>query len=157
MKYIKRLVFSTLLLILFSSCNFDRKAWSSEDSWYNPWNSDYSEWTEVEDSLIIIINLDKMDLAEKLLENSSVVKLSNEECYYFLSDSSYKQKNNEYLVRAVYLQNFTKGYSIYNNEDTLIITHGSLGKEAVEMKHHALILNLPFQPKKLYSECYMDE
>ncbi len=156
MKNIKPLFIIIILVLFYFSCH-DRRAWTSRDPWYNPKNGNSSDFSRVEDTLIKIINLDKLATAEELLKDSPIVKLSNEQSYYFLSDTTEKYNLDKYLIRAVYLRFYNKGYSVYQNKDTLIVFHGILGNRPESMNHHALIIELPYYPRVLFTDCYMDE
>ena len=53
-----------------------------------------------------------------------------------------------YLIRAIYGQGGTGGYSLYRIGSALWISHGSLGSPA--MNRSALIVNLDFEPTNIY-------
>jgi hypothetical protein len=156
MKTITSLFIIVILVLFYLSCH-DRRAWTSADPWYNPKNGNSSNFLKVEDTLIKIIELNKLAAAEKLLKDSPIVKLSKEQSYYFLSDSTGRYNSDKYLIRAVYLRFYNKGYSVYQNKDTLSVFHGTLGHRPVPMNHHALIVELPYFPKVLFTDCFMDE
>jgi hypothetical protein len=62
-----------------------------------------------------------------------------------------------FLVRAVYYNPGTGGFSAYMENGKLLVQHHCLGKKSVPMKRTALVMALPEAPKEVYVGCGMDE
>ena len=54
-----------------------------------------------------------------------------------------------YLVRAIFENGGTGRFTIYRNGDALIVHHGSLGRPHIKFPL-ALVVNLDFQPRRIY-------
>lgn len=60
-----------------------------------------------------------------------------------------------FLVRAVFLNRDTGGFTVTPVWSDLLVEHGSLGRSAVPMKRQALIVRLPQKPETVFVSCSM--
>jgi len=151
---------SFLISIVAISCNGNKHAFTTQDSWYKPPPSSVTMqgWNVVEDSLVYLVPATKIELAESILNKIDIAELNNTQVAEILGNQTIlTNQNNCYLLRAVYLGSPKHGFRVHNTNDSIVIIHGSLGHEAVPMKHTALIVPLIQKPNVLFTQCFRDE
>ena len=60
-----------------------------------------------------------------------------------------------FLVRAMYMKH--GGFSVYYENDRLLVLHGTMGASDVPVKHSALLIALPDKPSDVCVHCRMVE
>lgn len=138
----------------------DRRAWTGEDGWYRPVDSSFAgtEWQPIPDEQVWEVRDSLQARMQERLAEHPVVPLSRQEAAAAVE--GYKAGGDSlqpYLVRALYLNYGTGGFSLYRSGTSLAAVHSSLGKSAVPMKRRALVILLPVPPQELYIEVFMDE
>ena len=149
-----------VLLFICCGCGDNHRAWTSTDSWFNPppIAIDFNTGNEVSDSLVITVLPTAIESAESLLSNATFVELNAIKASEFAGRQIFASAQNRiYLLRSVYLGSPVKGFTVQISRDTLLVSHGSLGHEAVPMKRHALIVLLNRSPRAVFNNCYRDE
>ena len=143
-----------------SSTQDSHKAWSTEDSWYKApasginWGNE-KRFTDVKFQEVTGAMEPN---AEKLLKQKSIVLLSLTQARTFTGNQFKPTKaKRPYLVRAVYLNKETGGFSVFLDGNKLIVSHDSLGHSAVPMKRQALVVSLSAQPAQVFVTCGMAE
>lgn len=138
----------------------DRMARTGEDGWYRPVDSSFAEaeWERIPDEQVWEVRDSLQARMQERLAEHPVVPLSRQEAAAAVEgDKAGGDSLKPYLVRALYLNYGTGGFSLYRSGTNLLAVHGSLGKSAVPMKRRALVLLLPVPPQKLYIEVFMAE
>ena len=96
--------------------------------------------------------------AEAMLKQKSVVRLSAVQATGFVGGNlKAVSGKTPFLVRALYLNEGTGKFMVYQRGKRLWITHGSLGNSAVPMKRQALVIFLKTRPTQVFVDCSMDE
>jgi hypothetical protein len=154
----QHILLATLLFVVASYACAGNRAWTREDTWYAepemalPWDA------ELEYELISSVPSSELALAEQLLESRSWRRLSVAEVAELLGkDANTRTGKHLYLLRAVYLNAKTGGFSVRHNNGIVHVHHSSLGRRAVPMKRGAVIVPLKSDPESVYVTCSMDE
>jgi hypothetical protein len=135
-----------------------RRAWTTEDSWYNPPSQgalvgqgqtlDRARMHEVVES--------RHAEAEELLEDVSIGELSDEQAAGFIGQELPEAAGTKpYLTRGVYLARGTGSFSVTVYEDRLVVHHGSLGSGGYPMSRQTLVLQLERIPAEVFVTCSM--
>lgn len=156
-----RMIYYIILLSIlfgFGCAGVDGSAWTVKDSWYNapkeknlvPWNWAEKEFYETKQAT--------QKEAQALLEKRQIVKISIGQLNYFAKQQVQAVENYAfYIVRGVFLNEETGGFSIFIEGKRLWVYHGSLGHFPVPMKRKALIVSLDQMPDEVFVTCMMDE
>jgi len=98
----------------------------------------------------------KQSDAERLLQDVAIVELTDQQAAEFIGQALPEAPGTKpYLVRGVYLNRETGGFSVYILEDQLLIRHSSLGSSPSPMKRQALVLQLERRPAEVFVTCSM--
>lgn len=154
----QHILLATLLFVVaFCACAGNR-AWTHIDPWYAepemalPWDA------ALEYELISSVPSAELELAEQLLESRPWRRLSVAEVAGLLGkDANIPTGKPLYLLRAVYLNAETGGFSVLHKDGIVHVHHSSLGRRAVPMKRGAVIVPLKGDPESVYVTCSMDE
>ena len=142
-------------------CTSDRRAWTTQDSWYNappPETPRRGEWEQLDRARIHEVLESRELQAEELLQDVSIVEVTAEQAAELIGATLPDQPDTQpYLTRGVYLNGGTGSFSVYLLEDQLLVHHGSLGHRAVPMKRQALVLQLEQEPQDVFVTCSMAE
>lgn len=91
----------------------------------------------------------KLDAALRDLTSEAVVALSCVEARWFAGvHYECTAGHTAYLIRAVYGQGETGGYSLYQFDESLLVQHSSLGSPLYHRA--ALVVNLPSPPRRVF-------
>ena len=135
-------------------------AWSSVDPWYRrpSGRSDFYHGERIPASDIIEISAAHRSAAEELLRDADCVEITAARAKE-LTGRSLSPANGKslYLVRAVYLNRETGGFTATSAENELLVHHGCMGGSAVPMKRTALVIPLPQKPRTVFVDCSMAE
>ncbi len=143
-----------------SSTQDSHQEWSTQDSWYKTPTSGI-DWSHEE--RFVEVKFQEVTgatepKAESLLKQKSIVQLSLAQARTFTGNQFKPTKaKRPYLVRAVYLNKETGGFSVFLDGNKLIVSHDSLGHSAVPMKRQALVVSLSAQPSQVFVTCGMAE
>jgi hypothetical protein len=155
---VKLLVACVLLGGILIGCSSQRRAWTTEDSWYNPPSSGTPVWTwpHLDRERLHEVVETKEAEAEQLLDDVAVVELTSDEASEFIGEVLPEVPGTKpYLTRGLYLGRGS--FSVHVFEDQLAVTHGSLGRRALPMKRQALVLQLERAPAEVFVTCSMAE
>jgi len=138
--------------------HYSSPIWTSKDSWYSPSPPSYGS----HDVLISRNQFHELDsvhaeMGMKMLENVSVIPLTRKQSADFGVTLTQGDSLKPYLVRALSLDKGTGGYSPSMTGDTLLISHGSLGRGPGEMHRNCLIVELKTEPHVVYVEVSLAE
>ncbi|MHC4431859.1 MAG: hypothetical protein ACYTBS_08475 [Planctomycetota bacterium] len=154
----QHILLATLVFVVAFCACVGNRAWTREDSWYTepelalPWDA------ELKYELISSVPSSGLALAEQLLESRSWRRLSVAEVMELLGkDADTPTGKHLYLLRAVYLNAETGGFSVRHKDGIVHVHHSSLGRRAVPMKRGAVIVPLNSDPENVYVTCSMDE
>lgn len=139
-------------------CGCVQRAWTTEDSWYNPPPEGIVnvDWQELDRARLHEVLESKEAEAEELLEDVSVVELTSEQTADFIGNELPEVPGTKpYLTRGVYLAKGTGSFSVWFFEDQLLVTHGSLGSGGYPMSRQALVLQLEQAPAEVFVTCWM--
>jgi len=156
---VKALLTYFLLGGMLISC-IPQRAWTTEDSWYNPppEGTPGRQWSELDRTRIHEVTESKEPDAERLLQDASIVELTDQEAVELIGKALPDAPGTKpYLTRGLYLNRGTGRFSVYILEDQLVVHHGSLGSSAVPMKRQALVLQLEQSPVEVFVICSMAE
>jgi hypothetical protein len=157
---VKGLFICILLSGMLTSCS-QQRAWTTEDSWYNPPPSEsplYWTWPELDRTRIYEVTESKEPDAERLLQDASIVALTDQEAIELIGKALPDAPGTKpYLTRGLYLNRGTGRFSVYILEDQLVVHHGSLGSSPVPMKRQALVIQLEQSPVEVFVTCSMAE
>jgi hypothetical protein len=157
MKFIKYITLISLVFLLGCIAQ-DRSAWTDKDTWYNaptdnglePWNWDEKQFYEVKPA--------SQKEVQYLLNEKQIIQIPLKQANKFSKQQIQKVENYDYfLVRGVFLNEYTGSFIIYSKGKQLWIYHGSLGHSPVSMKRKALIVALDQMPDEIFVTCMMDE
>jgi hypothetical protein len=140
-----------------ASC-ISRRAWTTEDSWYNPPSQGAlaGQGQGLDRARIHEVVESRQPEAEELLENVSIVELTDEQAAGFIGQALPEVAGTKpYLSRAVYLARGTGSFSVTVYEDQLVVHHGSLGSGGYRMGRQALVLQLERAPAEVFVTCSM--
>jgi hypothetical protein len=135
-----------------------RRAWTTEDSWHNPPSQGalVGEGQRLDRARIHEVVESKQTEAEELLEDVSIVELTDEQAAGFVGQALPAAAGTKpYLARAVYLARATGSFSVIVYEDQLVVHHGSLGSGGYRMGRQALVLQLERAPAEVFVTCSM--
>jgi hypothetical protein len=135
-----------------------RRAWTTEDPWYNPppQGALVGEGQRLDRARIHEVVESRHAEAEELLEDVSIVELTDEQAAAFVGQALPKAAGTKpYLTRAVYLARGTGSFSVTVYEDRLAVHHGSLGSGGYPMGRQALVLQLERAPAEVFVTCSM--
>jgi hypothetical protein len=133
-----------------------RRAWTTEDSWYNPPSQGalVGQGQGLDRARIHEVVESRQAEAEELLEDVSVVELTHERAAEFISQELPEAAGAKpYLIRGVYLARGTGSFSVTIYEDQLVVHHGSLGSGGYRMGRQALVLQLERAPAEVFVTC----
>jgi len=133
-----------------------RRAWTTEDPWYNPPSQDalVGQGQRLDRARIHEVVESKKAEAEELLENVSTVELTDEQATAFVGQTLPEAAGTKpYLARAVYPARGTGSFSVSVYEDQLMVHHGSLGSGGYPMGRQALVLQLEHAPAEVFVTC----
>ena len=158
MKSIAYYLILVQLLFLYSCSLKTNSAWTSLDTWYNePTQTEITPW-EWEEIKYYEVNSSLQEEAQSHLINDSIKEITKKQITNYLNQTPTINKISKFfLVRAVYLNEYTGSFNVYRNNNELWVYHGSLGKYPVPMKRRALIVMLKQKPEVVYITCMMDE
>jgi hypothetical protein len=159
---VKGKVFLTVVLLcgFLAGCAHDRRAWTSEDGWYNPHPSGtrLAEWEPLEHGRIHEVSEGQRAAAEDLLREASYVVLTPDQAADLLGQSLPSVAGTQpVLVRGLVLNRATGGFSVYVLEDRVTVYHRCLGRSAVPMTRQPLVLQLERPPTTVYVAVSMAE
>jgi len=98
----------------------------------------------------------KQAKAEELLEDVSIVELTDEQAAEFIGEPLPEAPGTKpYLTRGVYLARGTGSFSVTIYEGQLVVHHGSLGSGGYRMGRQALVLQLERAPAEVFVTCSM--
>jgi hypothetical protein len=149
--------FVGLSVLAAGGCRLDERAWTKADSWYRPTDGravarDGAELPVHE------VQEGRIPAACSRLENASWVTLEPDDASDLVGTALTPAAGQQfYLVRAVFLNRGTGGFSAWRANECLYVHHGSLGHFPVPMKRTALVLELDRAPKDVYISCSMAE
>lgn len=148
---------SLLLAFVLEACG--HRAATEIDSWARSSSGvDFTKAKLLDNSGVQLVPERMESEAETMLSDVGCVELSPEQVHHFLGRSlSPVPGNKPYLVRGVYLNPATGGFSVKVLDDKLRVHHSCLGSSAVPMKRQALIVQLERMPKEVYVGCSMAE
>lgn len=155
----KALLSLFLTLVLFGCGR--QKAWTTEDSWYNPPPEEkarLSDWQRVDASRVYEVIEPKIAEAEVLLAEVPFVQLSEREAVAFAGKELGEAPGTRpYLVRGLYLNRITGKFIVYTKDGQLRVHHGSMGRQAVPMQRQPLVVQLEQTPAAVYVTVSMVE
>lgn len=134
-------------LFLFSNLVVARSDWVND-----PIGSctQRSELKKIDVSDVAEVQHSRFEVAKQKLQNLSIVEVTENLASWY---SGRKIQNSGearfYLVRAVFGHGGTGGFSVFNCDGNLLISHHSLGNRQ-EPKESALIVKLTSPPKNVY-------
>jgi hypothetical protein len=137
-----------------------RRAWNTEDPWYNPPSQGVlvGDGQRLDRARIHEVIESRHAEAEERLEDVSIVELSDEQAAAFIGQALPEAAGTKpYLARAVYLARATGSFSVTVYEDRLVVHHGSLGSGGYPMSRQALVLQLERAPAEVFVTCSMAE
>jgi hypothetical protein len=121
--------------------------------WYRPSSEAPPglEWQELDPARVHRVVKDKQPEAIERLEEVAVVELTAEQAAEYVGEPLPEVPGaRPYLVRS--LVKFLPGtYSVGVADGHLDVSHGSLGREPVQMSRHALVLQLDRKPDEVYT------
>jgi hypothetical protein len=135
-----------------------RRAWTTEDSWYNPPSQGalVGQGQGLDRARIHEVVEPRQAEAEELLADISIVELTDEQAAGFIGQELPEAAGTKpYLTRAVYLARGTGSFSVTIYEDQLTVHHGSLGSGGYHMGRQALVLQLERAPAEVFVTCSM--
>lgn len=135
-----------------------RRAWTTEDSWYNPPPTEalVGQGQRLDRARIHEVLESKQAEVEELLEDVSVVELTDEQAVEFVGQELPEVAGTKpYLTRGVYLARETGSFPVTVYEDQLVVHHGSLGSGGYPMGRQALVLQLERAPAEVFVTCSM--
>jgi hypothetical protein len=135
-----------------------RRAWTTEDSWYNPPSQEVlvGDGQRLDRARIHEVVESRHAEAEELLEDVPIVEISDEQAAAFVGQALPEASGTKpYLTRAVYLARGTGSFSVTVYEDRLVVHHGSLGSGGYRMGRQALVLQLERAPGEVFVTCSM--
>ena len=150
-KIIKALIFVNIVVQL-SSCGYIKMITTKVE---------YHDWFEVPNDLdqsgFEIIPISYVEVKPSYLEESinrlfykKYIILSNDEVSMLTGK---KTSEKAILIRALYFNYSTGGYTLYkNNNNSIFLTHDSLSKSS-KMKKHAIVLYVDEYPSRVYVGC----
>jgi hypothetical protein len=147
------------LVLILCGCG-GRRAWTTEDSWYRPRpaGTPAAISDRVDAARVYEVVETWHAEAEALLAEIPILEITDQQAAEFAGQELTDAPGTRpYLVRGVYLNRGTGGWSIRIAGDELVVHHGSLGRSAVPMKRQALILQLERAPAQVYVTCSMAE
>jgi hypothetical protein len=133
-----------------------RRAWTTEDSWYNPPSQGalVGQGQTLDRARIHEVAESRQAEAEELLEDVSIVEISDEQAAGFIGQALPEVAGTKpYLSRAVYLARGTGSFSVTVYGDQLAVHHGSLGSGGYRMGRQALVLQLERAPAEVFVTC----
>jgi hypothetical protein len=157
---------AVILLIggLAAACGSDRRMWTEEDSWHHKVPPEerharlLSPAHQVPPDRFTEVPTEAFPKAETLLTDTSIVRLNEGDLEQLgLATDQFAAGAELYLVRAVYLNPYTGAFMVAQRSDTLVVHHGSLGRQAAPMARTALVVALDRQPSIVYVETTMGE
>lgn len=152
------IILLSFILISSGCATSNRSAWTTKDSWYSYPDKRISAAWEFEEIAFSEVKYKYEADAIKLLESSQIHEISKEKMLEFAQTPlKYNKNMNFYLVRALYLNKGTGGFSVSAQGNQLWVSHGSLGHSAVPMSRTALVIALKEKPQDIYITCSMDE
>jgi hypothetical protein len=96
--------------------------------------------------------------AESMLLEAPAVRLPPEQAMSFASLSEDSVNGGmPYLIRGVVLNEGTGRFSIYFDATSVLVSHDSLGGQAVPMRRRAVVAVLPDAPTEVFVTCGMAE
>jgi hypothetical protein len=140
--------FFLLIVILLSSFS---SAEENASNWLSSPPKDFLFQNQIPlESVHEIIVSKKENAFLVYLNKKPFVEISADEAKSF-THVEFSKKDNEhiYLLRAVYTNGNTGYFYLYRNENSLLVSHQSLGK-STGLHQSALVVTLSFQPSSLY-------
>lgn len=134
--------------------------WTTKDSWYRPATTDpyIEKANELPDKEVYKVTSVMLPKAEAMLKQKSLVQLSTAQAKGFVGGNLKAVSGKiPFLVRAVYLNEGTGKFMVYQRGKCLWVTHGSLGHSAVPMKRQVLVVFLKVRPTQVFVDCSMAE
>jgi hypothetical protein len=136
-------------LLLLAGCREPR---FHEDAWYRPPTREVSAECGSASSLSFHEVPLGDDLAKRL-DQAAWVEVSDAEVGTLLGEAPPAAGLRHFVVRALYLQKATGGYSVKACGGRLLVHHGSLGHHAVPMRRAALLVELEEPPAEVFVSC----
>jgi hypothetical protein len=138
-----------------------RRSFTTGDPWYTGLPSEgplYWTWPELDPERIYEVVESKHPDAERLLEDVSILELSDEQAAEFVGVALPGAPGTRpYLTRGLYLNRQTTMFTVYVREDRLVVYHGTLGTSPLPMRRQALVLQLERKPSEVFVTCTMAE
>lgn len=134
--------------------------WTTKDAWYRlPLNGfDYEKAREVPRQNFHQVTTGRWATAQPMLQSQVIVPLSMAQARGLTAQKFVAPKGTKpFLVRAVYLNAGTGGFSVSQLGQRLMVYHMCLGGRAVPMKRWALVVFLKSRPTQLFTEVSMAE
>ena len=134
--------------------------WTVKDSWYHRPSIEplvlIEEGNKLPDKEIYKVTSIMQPKAEMMLKEKPVIQLSAPQVKAFVGGNPKSvYRKTPFLVRAVYLNEGTGKFMVYERDKKLWVTHGSLGRSAVPMKRQALVVFLKVRPTQVFVFCTM--
>ena len=142
----KRLTCILAILACVSSCS------ETESAWLRPPPlslGGVKDWTMVDETAFFEVPVSKLEAAEHALADVSVIPRDQGQGYFGRSDFVCEPPRRVYLVRALYMNGGTGGFTLYWAGSKLVISHSSMGGASPEKKS-ALVACLVQKPLEVF-------
>jgi hypothetical protein len=153
---------SAILVVAFAavSSTGGSDASPQKDLWYQaaPEGAREWKWAGVKKTEMALTTRQMWPKAKQMLQKVSIVKLKMTQAQALTGKRlSAPVGEIPYLVRALYLNEATGGFSVSFLENKLWVHHDCLGNHPIPMTRSALVVFLKTIPKQVYVTCSMDE
>ncbi len=146
-----------LRLLALAACVSSVAACATSDADRDPWAqgargslSEAGPAEPIPDERFFEVPASKLDTAEYWLEDKPFLALDTDGIRYFGQHNfACPERTAPYLIRAVYENGGTGGFSIIRHGTTLLVRHYSLGR-ASKMRRTGLVVCLDFKPTEIF-------
>ena len=155
---VMRVAATLMLLATLSACT-NRRAASDADPWYAPPPSDHpplAQWEVLDQNRVRIVLGQMLGQATELLEETAWMPISPVQAQE-MTGLSYDGSGGFYLVRGLYLNWETGGFTAHTLDGQLWIVHRSLGAVAAPVKRQPLVVQLDSAPAQVHVTCSVAE
>lgn len=138
----------------------DRRAWTVQDSWFNPPPATEShDSTPLEGSRIDLVMDTKEAAAERMLAGASYVPITDDQAKDLIGLPIRPYPGTQpYLVRGVSLGKRAELFDVFElKDDDILVFSNCMGHAAAPMRRQALVVQLAQPPRQVFVLCRMSE